>query len=331
MKIDVGVARTLFGRLARQLRLASLSPDYVLADAQRMSGAQPLFWCYEEGERFWYHGFHLTPLPDVDGFDIQSPYGYGGPLANTAEGGFLSRAWRAYCNMATATGVAAEFVRFHPLACNADFFGGSIVENRQTVWIDLTVGDLFSQYQGRNRTTIRKAQAAGVRFEWQDAPAQAGRFGEFYRAGMAAIGAAPFYHFPDEYFSAIAAWPCARLGVCLLDGEWLSAGLFLQGAGCVEYHLAASNGTGKRLGAGSLLLHAAAMSTRDDGFRRLYLGGGTDCSPANPLYFFKSGFSPHRAPFYVGTHCHDPARHELLRRRWPHLHRANSERLLFYR
>jgi hypothetical protein len=331
MKIDVGTARSLFERLPARLRLASLSPDYVLADARRLSGAQPLFWRYEEGERFWYHGFHLTPLPEVDGFDIQSPYGYGGPLSNTVEGGFLARAWRAYCDTATATGVAAEFVRFHPLAANEAFFGGAVEENRQTVWIDLTAGDLFSQYQGRNRTTIRKAQAAGARFEWFDAPAHAARFANFYRAGMAAVGAAPFYLFTDEYFSAMAAWPCARLGVCLLDDEWLSAGLFLQGAECVEYHLAASNGRGKRLGAGSLLLHAVASCARNDGFARLYLGGGTDSSAANPLYFYKGGFSPHRAAFYVGTHCHDARKYDVLRRRWPQLHRAHPERLLFYR
>ncbi len=331
MRIDVGAARNLFERLPRQLRLASLSPDYVLADTGRLSGSQPLFWRYEEGERFWYHGFHLTPLPEVDGFDIQSPYGYGGPLANTEDADFLARAWRAYCDMATATGVAAEFVRFHPLAGNAGFFGGSIEENRQTVWIDLTAGDLFSQYQGRGRTTIRKAQAAGVRFEWQDAPAHAARFAEFYRAGMSALDAAPYYRFPDRYFSAMADWPCVRLGVCSLDEQWLAAGLFLQGAEVVEYHLAASSGAGKRLGAGSLLLHAAASSAQIEGFRRLYLGGGTDCSAANPLYFYKSGFSPHRAVFYIGTHCHDAARQERLRRRWPQLHRANPERLLFYR
>jgi UDP-N-acetylbacillosamine alanyltransferase len=331
MRIDVEAARTLFDRLPRRLRLASLSPDYVLADARRLSGSQTHFWRYEEGERFWYHGFHLTPLPEVDGFDIQSPYGYGGPLANTADEGFLARAWRAHCEMATATGVAAEFVRFHPLAGNTSFFGGSIEENRQTVWIDLTARDLFSQYQGRSRTTIRKAQASGVRFAWQDLPTQAARFADFYRAGISALEAAHFYCFPDGYFSAMATWPCARLGVCSLDEQWLSAGLFLQGAECIEYHLAASSGVGKRLGAGSLLLHAAASSARDDGLGRLYLGGGTDGSAANSLYFYKGGFSPHRAAFYVGTHCHDAARHERLRQRWPQLHRANPERLLFYR
>jgi hypothetical protein len=331
MKIDVATARALFSRLPAALRLASLSPDYVESDASRSPALQPAYWRYEEAESFWYHGFHLTPLPGVEGFDIQSPYGYGGPLANSSDPHFLARAWQAYEETARAAGVAAEFIRFHPLADNTRFYGGRIEANRETVWVNLQADDLLAEYQPRVRSAIRKADLAGVEFAWFGSGFITPRFAEFYRCGMAAIGASPFYSFGDAYFEALAAWPAVRLGVCSLNGVWLAAGLFLHHGDCVEYHLAASSGAGRQYNASNLLLHRVASSAKAEGYGRLYLGGGTDGSRNNSLYFFKSGYSKCRATFSVGTFCHDGVRYEELKRRWPDLHRANAARLLFYR
>jgi hypothetical protein len=331
MRIDISAAGALYARLPIALQVATLSPAYVKADASRSTEIQPTYWSYEEADWFWYHGFHLTALPDVPGFDIQSPYGYGGPVANSHDVGFLNRAWRAYVEWARAAGIAAEFIRLHPLAENASFYGGRIDEDRQTVWIDLQADRLFAEYQTRVRTSIRKAEKSGMRFSWVNNDEIPGRFASFYRAAMDAISASPFYFFDDAYFAQLAAWPAAKLGVCLLDDQWVSAGLFLYGGNTVEYHLAASTGLGKRFSASNLLLHEVGTSAKAEGYSRLYLGGGTDRRPDNPLYFYKSGFSKCRAPFNVGTYCHDPERYELLKQRWPDRYAANTDKLLFYR
>jgi hypothetical protein len=331
MRIDAAAAAIFYARLPASMRLPTLSPAYVEADAVRSAEIRPIYWCYQEGDVFWYHGFHLTPLPDVPGFDIQSPYGYGGPLANSEDTGFLERAWAAYVEAARAQGIAAEFIRFHPLARNIRFYGGQIEEDRSTVWVDLTVSDILATYQTRTRTAVRKAQRAGIRFHWAETREIVSRFAGFYREGMAAISASPFYFFDDLYFARIAGIPGTRLGVCSLDDEWLAAGLFLHDGGCVEYHLAASSEAGKRLSASNLLLHEVAVSSQCDGFVRLYLGGGTDQQPDNSLLFFKSGFSPLRAPFSVGTFRHDAALYEELKLRWADLYARNPDKVMFYR
>jgi hypothetical protein len=331
MRIDAAAAADLFSRLPPSMQLPTLSPAYAEADACRSTEVQPVYWSYQEGHSFWYHGFHLTPLPDTDGFDIQSPYGYGGPLANSEDHGFLGRAWAAYTESARSQGVAAEFIRLHPLARNARFYGGLIEEDRLTVWIDLTVPDLLASYQTRARTAVRKSQRAGIRFHWAENDQIVSRFSNFYRAGMAAISATPFYFFDDFYFARIARMPSTRLAVCSLDDEWLAAGLFLHDGDCVEYHLAASNETGKRLSASNLLLHEVALSSRREGYLRLYLGGGTDSRPDNPLLFFKSGFSALRETFSVGTFLHDTSLYEKLRRRWADLYVRNPDKVMFYR
>jgi Acetyltransferase (GNAT) domain len=331
MRIDVAAARALYARLPASLRLATLSPDYVEIDASRAPELQPTYWCYQEAESFWYHGFLLTALPGVDGFDIQSPYGYGGPVANSEDTGFLARAWRAYSDWAKEVGAAAEFIRFHPLAGNSRFYGGQVEEDRQTVWVNLGADDFAADYHTRVRTAIRKARKSGVEFGWVGSDAITDRFATFYRVGMRAISASPFYFFDDTYFAQIAGWPAARLSVCTLGNELLSAGLFLYGGDCVEYHLGASNDVGKQLSANNLLLHEVALSAKADGNLRFYLGGGTDRRPDNSLYFYKAGFSNCRAPFSVGIACHDPVRYEALKERWADLYAANPDKLLFYR
>jgi hypothetical protein len=331
MKIDFAAAGNLHSRLPASLRLATLSPEYVQADASRSPALQPVYWCYREAESFWYHGFHLIPLPEVSGFDIISPYGYGGPVSNSDDPDFLARAWAVYVETARSHDIAAEFVRFHPLAQNERFYGGEVQLDRQTVWMNLESDNLFADYQTRVRTAIRKGQKAGTQFRWADNEEITSRFAAFYRAGMAAISAAPFYFFEDAYFAAMARMPATRLAVCHLDDEWLSAGLFLLNGDCVEYHLAASSEAGKRLSASNLLLHEVALSAKRDGYLRLYLGGGTDIQPCNPLYFFKSGFSSYRAPFKVGSFRHDLAVYEALRKRWADLYAANPEKMMFYR
>ncbi len=331
MKIDLAAAEILHSQLPVSLRLATLSPQYVQADASRSPTLRPTYWCYREAESFWYHGFHLAELPDVPGFDIQSPYGYGGPVSNSDNPDFLARAWDAYVETARSQDIAAEFVRFHPLAQNSRFYGGKVEFDRETVWVNLELGDLFADYQTRVRTAIRKAQRAGTQFRWAGSDEIKNPFPTFYRAGMAAISAAQFYFFEDAYFAEIARMPAARLAICHFEDEWLSAGLFLCKGDCVEYHLAANSETGKRLGASNLLLHEVAQSAKRDGFRRLYLGGGTDLMPRNPLLFFKSGFSSCRAPFIVGSFCHDFLLYETLRKRWADRYFANPGKIMFYR
>jgi hypothetical protein len=330
MRIDAAAAAALYDQLPASMRLPTLSPAYVDADASR-SDLQPVYWSYQEGHSFWYHGFHLSPLPDVDGFDIQSPYGYGGPISNSEDPCFLGRAWAAYTEAVRSQGVAAEFIRFHPLARNARFYGGRIAEDRLTVWIDLTIPDLLGSYQTRARTAVRKSEKAGVRFYWGENEQIVTHFSDFYRAGMASISATKFYFFEDGYFAEIARMSGTRLAICSLDGEWLAAGLFLHDGNSVEYHLAASSETGKRLSASNLLLHEVALSSQREGYLRLYLGGGTDSQPDNSLLFFKSGFSELRETFSVGTFVHDTSLYEQLRRRWADLYVSNPDKVMFYR
>jgi hypothetical protein len=67
------------------------------------------------------------------------------------------------------------------------------------------------------------------------------------------------------------------------------------------------------------------------GCRTLYLGGGTDDLPDNPLLFFKSGFSMERAEFKIAKYVHSREGYLLLTKQFSNDYEARPNRVLFYR
>jgi hypothetical protein len=311
-------------------RIATLSPEYVLADALRDPALEPLFFGYREDKALWLHGVHRSVVPGLDCVDHQSPYGYGGPAASTSDAGFLSRAWDAYSARCREERVLAEFVRLHPMAADAHAYGGLVREDRQTVVIDLRVPDLRAAYAARCRTSLRKAQNSQVTVEAAPRELISGRFGAFYRDGMQAIGATSFYLFNDDYFGAFEKWGKAELIVCEREGEWLSAGLFLTDGEIMEYHLSATSAEGRKYGATNALLDGAAQLARARGCSYLYLGGGTTAAPDNALLNFKASFSGERRPFSIGFTAFQQQRYEALRAHYAAAGKPVN-RFLFYR
>jgi hypothetical protein len=331
MQISYERALEAFGHLEGSRQLPTLSPTYVVIDAERNEELEPFFWLYEEGNKLVYQGGHLASIPGTQFRDIQTAYQYGGPVSNTHDSAFLLRAWQAYTQWCRENSIAVEFVRFHPLLHNWDLFPGEAVFNRMAVWVDLTCTDLMASYQTRVRTAVRKAVKNGLRVEWRTGPDNADWFAEFYYSTMRKIGAEQFYFFSQSYFRQLLEWEQARLAVCMRGYEQVAAAIFLVGPEVTEYHLSASSHAGKHLGGTNLLLHEAAQTAQSEGCRALYLGGGTDSEPANPLLFFKTGFSTKHAEFRIGRHVHSDEGYISLREQFSEAYEAHPGRVLFYR
>jgi len=323
-------ARQWFLLLPPDRRLATLSPDYVITDAGRSAGIEAVFLGYREGPSMWLHGVHRSAVPGLDCVDQQSPYGYGGPWTNSDDPGFIGRAWNEYVEHCRRDGVLAEFVRVHPLAMSWRAYGGEIRENRATVAIDLTQVDVRMGYETRCRTAVRKAEKSGVAVSVVSNEHISTSFARMYRDAMTAIGADKFYLFEDGYFRSMSALPGIQLVGGFVSGECVAAALFLISGTTMEYHLSAATDTGRRLAATSALVDGAAQQGKAAGLRYLYLGGGTDSNPNNPLLFFKRGFSQTTLPFCIGHTIFRAGLYQSLRDE----HRARGgdvSRVLFYR
>ncbi len=324
--INATEASNYFVRLPTTRRIATLSPEYVVADAKRDLLFEPVFLLYEDVRGFWMHGAHLAEIPGTDCFDLQSAYGYGGPVADCDDPLFRADAWRAYTQACRERNIVVEFVRLHPLA-SWQAYSGTVIPDRKTVAIDVRSGAWRVSYEIRCRTAVRKATKAGVQVVEYPMQDVVGRFAAYYREGMQRIAAPPFYLFSDAYFQALSDVPGLRLLACVLNGEWLAAGLFLTGGYCIEYHLSATSERGRQLSATNLLIDAAAQWASDQRLSMVYLGGGNDTLLNNSLLRFKAGFSPLRLTYCYSYAIHDPARYEDLK----HNAGYTGSRVLFYR
>ena len=183
MLIDFETAVSIFEKIPLASRLPSFHPSYLVADAARECGAtRPVFFLYQEAAHVFYFPFLLGPIPGTPFFDIQSPYGYGGPLLSSQDPEFLNRAYRAYRAWCAEQNVVAEFIRFHPLAENWQSYDGERLYNRETVWLDLAAD---SAYEQRVRTALKKA-AKDLSIRFSDAAQSLDHFREIYWQGMQA-------------------------------------------------------------------------------------------------------------------------------------------------
>lgn len=327
--VDAARAQEVFDELPEELRVASLSPAYAVADAARDPSLQPLFLLWRRGAATLMHAVHESRIPGEDACDWQSPYNYGGPLAVARDGAQLAAGWVAFEKLARQRRAVAEFVRFHPVLANHHSYPGVVRKDRPVVLVNLTVTNLLGSYSGRARTAVRKALNNGLELNWVSSQHARTVFPGFYREAMRRIGANDSYFFPDSYFERLLALRCARVLVVQRDSEPLAMGVFLFASRIVEYHLSATATAGRSVGATNLLVHGAAQVAQDSGSTGLYLGGGTDRRPDNPLFLFKRSFGPAELHFRFGSRIYAESIYASLQGRLPEL--ARSGRVLFYR
>lgn len=273
----------------------------------------------------------LRPLDGLAGAapgatDVTSVYGYPGPVAwGMDPGGPAAReALAAIVETWRRQGAVSAFTRFHPLLGNvavaeglhlfdadgtvgdepgADVLPDGVLRAGWTVSMDLrqdleTVRRAYGRGLGR---AIARGREAGLRTVVDEAWDHLPSFVAQYHADMARLGADPFYFFTEADFRRLRAELPGRVHLIatLLGDTVAAAGLFMDSADHLEWHLVATNADLRELSPAKVLVDDAVAWARDRGAVALHMGGGRG-SAEDSLFFFKSRFSPLRHPFHVG-------------------------------
>lgn len=334
LTLTLAEAEQVYSRIGASHKSPEHAPSYLSIDGGREENARPVFFFYQEGDHVYYHPFLLSPIQDTLFNEVQSAYGYGGPVCTTDDGRFIKNALKSYRSWCEEQRVLVEFIRFHPLLANQRFYEGETALNRQTVALSLDEeASLFLSYQARVRTTIRKANSHGLRLEIAESYTESGSrlFSEMYTSTMASLNADVFYFFNERYMKRLLKDEHTLLITCYREDEAVAAAIFIAREGKMEYHLSASTESGKKLNAVSMIIHQAAIFGYKNGYDTLHLGGGTDDSPANPLLFFKRGFSKRLLDFYIGYRIYNSDAYRALKDRYAKERGTLNNRVLFYR
>ncbi len=313
---------------------------------QAETQGRPTVFVYRSSDKVFLHSFLVHAIDGSDGVDLETPYGYGGPLANTEDREFLDAAWRAFAAWAEKSGVVSEFIRFHPLLDNARFVTDAqyrINVDRQTVWVSCVTNSDESgpsadePMSSAFRRGIRVARQAGLTFSERSYADYRQEFRQLYLTTMDRLHADPIYYFKEAYWDALTSPSLKpRLFVVRSGDRIAAAALCFESPPFLHYHLGASDADLLNLRPNNLLFSELIQTAcRTPGIRYLHLGGGSDSSADNSLLRFKSGVGGRRSLFRTGRRIWNPAVYERLKaetlRRYPELRQYDGVYLQIHR
>ena len=240
--------------------------------------------------------------------DAVTPYGYGGVL-NLSGPEFIEpqvvqdllclvREW------ARASGLAACTLRLHPLL------------GQERLWVCPEKGEEWIRVFPRGQTTaiqlahwdpIRQTVSGMSQGRWYDLKKARSHlsfrlsegtdavkdivlFQSLYTERMKRVQADEFFLFSDTYFEHLAEELGDRFVMitAIADDRPVGSAIFLADREFAHYHLAASNDEGRRCGAATLLVIAAAEWAQKRGCSVFHLGGGVRNDDS--LWAFKRSF-----------------------------------------
>ncbi len=252
-------------------------------------------------------------------FDIESPYGYGGPMIFTSEGylyndekdyenAYAVSFSNEFINWAIKNNIVAEFVRFNPITMNHNLFLShySIELNRKTVSVN-TIDDfntMLSKASSARKRNYYKALNNNLEVVWCPLSDEEAMlcFRDIYEETMKRLDANSYYYFSDAYFKSLSELSEQGLiGIALYNKEIpVAASIILFDELSAHYHLGGSDYEYKDLQGSAFLLWEAAKISNEMGLECLHLGGGLSLDSKDKLFNFKKGFSSNINDFYIG-------------------------------
>lgn len=248
-------------------------------------------------------------------FDLETPYGYGGPLTETelpeAAQMQFAREMRNWC---TKNGIVTQFIRFHPLLMNHEAMRSVIQTKylRDTVYIDtLSPEEIMQNMDSKNRNMVRKAKKSGVNIIMKSIDDYA-EFIPIYEETMDRNQADDYYIFKDDYFASLTQMKeNANIFYAELDGKIVSGAIMLFNDKYMHYHLSGTYNEYRPYAISNLLLYEAACWAGEHYIFKFHLGGGVEAEDS--LFHFKKQFNKNgRRPFVVGRTIFDQQRYDYL-------------------
>lgn len=240
-------------------------------------------------------------------FDLASPYGYGGFLA---DGNDIEEINKEYTNYCRCNNIISEFVRFNPLLENWIGLGSMYESIRlgETVCLDTSSQNvIWSNISSKNKNRIRKAEKSGLKTYWCRNEKIIDTFMEIYNSTMAKDEAEEYYYFNKDFYLSIIndLKYQAMFFYTELNGEITAISICMFCNGSIHLHLSASKKEYQKLAPNNLLLYEAALWASENGCTRMHIGGGVG-SKHDSLYIFKKTFNKGQdTEFYIGKKIFD--------------------------
>jgi hypothetical protein len=269
---------------------------------------EAILFVYEDHDDFIAFPMLKKAIPDSDYFDLNSVYGYTGPISNLrfsdVKEYFILQFQQSLLKFLKEENCVSVFAKFHP------FFNqtialeklGGIFDNGKTVAIDLKqpLEHQRKKYRASTLDAIKKARKLGFITREAQGEEDIIQFTKLYLQNMERIGANGFYMFDETYFTSLLnSTQCnAKLILVIFESEMISASLITLTKGILQAHLIATNSNYLKYSPSKFLVDEISLIGRKHGMEYYHLGGGLGFKE-NSLLDWKLGFSdlilPHKS------------------------------------
>lgn len=258
----------------------------------------------EEGEI--YYQYLKRPVPylveGIQYYDAMTPYGYGGPIVVKAESGqeviLLEKFREALNERLRQENIVCEFVRFHPMEENAEFFRNlyDLRNCRTAVYTDLSADDpVEAEFDKRTQKIVRQYLKKGVTTIIEKDPTEEHlkQFTKCYFENMAAVGASEYFYFSEDYFDQLRTDLGSRLILvrAYFEEELIGADLGFDDHNVYTCHLTGVTEKGRSLNAARIIVAEQARWAKANGFSYLFHGCGRTADENDSLFLFKKFFT----------------------------------------
>ena len=319
-------------------------PEYISLNCKNENCEGFLFF-NEEGDKIWINTFIKIKFPEFDSFknmdyfDIETAYGYGGAISNSSDPHFIESSNKKFYSWVDSNNIISEFVRLHPLFDNKNFLSTKykIFKNRNTCSLNLNLLDEknLAPFKSKTKNMIRKAQQS-IETYISNEKLDFDNLKELYLNSMKKKKADKNLFFTPLYFEKLFKFIFKNGFMSVAKNEKseiISVAVFLHGKRFCHYHLSASKNY-THPGLNNLVIYNAAIYAKKKNLDILHLGGGNTTDENDKLFKFKKSMSTNTHDYYIGKKINNLEVYEKIKLLWkqkfPDLSKKYSSNLQCY-
>ena len=298
----------------------------------------------EENNNYWINCFikkrifNYKSLDNKIFYDLESPYGYSGPLSNVNEGEYLEKFQDVYFNWCISNNILVEFVRFHPLLNNQVFFKNldKVTFERINRYTDLTEfsGDI-NFFNPKVRNKIRKTEKLNLTIDDELTETNFNNFKTNYLNFLKEIKADEFYKFNDLFFNNLFLL-VKKKGFQLTiknKDNFLGSSIFIGNNNYLNYFLTVITKKKSFPGINNLILYNAYKIGKKKNYKYCNLGGSLT-SKKDSLLKFKMSMSNKKSKFYIGYKVYNKKLYfnilDEYKTKYPTVYEKHKNKILCY-
>jgi hypothetical protein len=246
--------------------------------------------------------------PGTEGYDLSTPYGYGGPFAWGLRSGDADRFRARLDSWAAASGVTTSFARLSLFAEHLLPWHGEVLPGGPNVVrrVRLKNEELWNDYRQEARKYITRARECGVKIVFDPSGKRLSDFMTVYNATMDRRNASQSYYFPRSFFEGFLESLAGHFTFvhAIAGRQVLSSEILLFSQDHAYSYLGGTLPEGFPAGANYLLKNETFKYCRDMGIGAVVLGGGYQ--PNDGILRYKRHFGASgELPFFLGRKTYD--------------------------